>query len=299
MAARKRPASFPIPTERFESAGYIVEIYAHRFAVVILPNGRRVTVKDLLAAGDNNPKTEKNIVETRGLSMAPHKTVGLGNVCPMAKLCIRSCLDTCGRPGDAKAGARTARKALWFLAREWFLAKLHRELSAFRASVPADHECGVRLNMFSDIPYEKFGVPQAHPGITFYDYTKIPSRFADSDGSWILPNYHVTFSYDGTGDSLAFSLALLARGGNVSAVFHEDVPGVCGKGAQKQTLPADFEGFPVFDGSETDWRPADAPGTVCGLVLRAFDYAHRDAAIADHFSTEVVGGSATLLPILG
>ena len=281
-----------------ESAGYRIVLNGHREAVVTMPSGQTAIVRELLAGGDTNPKTGKNMVETMGLSIAPAKAGGLGNVCPMAKTCLRSCLDSCGRQGNGKTNARLARKALWFLARDWFLAKLHRELSAFRASVPADLPCGVRLNMFSDIAFERFGVPQAHPGITFYDYTKIGNRLAGANGSWILPNYHVTYSYDGTAESYATAVQYLANGGNVSAVFHEDVKGVCGRGAPKQTLPTVWEGFPVFDGGETDWRPDDAPGTVCGLVLRARDYAHRDAAIADMFSTAVVGGVAQTLPIL-
>lgn len=280
---------------------YSVDHKTHNLAEIHFPDGGIVRVKTLLADGDQNPKTEKNTVETRGFSMAPHKAAGIGNVCSHATLCVKGCLhEISGQRLNSKTRARIARTVLWFADRVWFLAKLNRELAAFRASVPAGLPCGVRLNMFSDIPWERFGIPQNHPGITFYDYTKNPNRFRTASGSWILPNYHLTFSYDGTADSLIFARKRLADGGNVSAVFHEVKPGVCNRGAVNQTLPQTWEGFPVFDGSETDWRPDDAPGTVCGLVLRARSYAERSRAIDPGFSAEVKPGEVhhTAVPVL-
>lgn len=281
---RKRKPQLTI--ERF---GYRVDIYSKsRATVTDLKGGRLtkpVTVTELLKHGDSNPKTAKNILAiTFGLSLAPHKKAGIGNVCAFAKTCIKPCLNEQGRGGsETVSNARIARTVLFYLARDWFLGKLERELAKIVASYPGE-TIGVRLNMFSDIPWEHYGIPDKFPGITLYDYSKNPRRFG-----WIRPNYHITFSFDGTNKTDA--LRILESGANVSVVFYENSPSAkCGKAAHRQTLPRVWNGFPVIDGGETDWRPSDPNGVVVGLRLLAKTYENRQTGIDSGFAQLVDSG---------
>jgi len=258
--------------------GYTVTIVSRNKAIVSggrLP--KPVTVSKLLGKGDQNPKTAKNNVPTVGLSLFPERGIGFGNVCPMAKTCVASCLAHQGQGSVPSVhGARVAKTVLWFLAREWFMDKLNRELSAFRRRHIGT--VGARLNMFSDIRWERYGVIDAHPGIQFYDYTKIPQRIGN-----VPENYDLTLSYDGT--NRAAAIEALRNRGNVSVVFYNDTDkAVCGKAAHRQVLPTSWEGFPVIDGGATDWRPDDPVGSVVGLRLLAKTYASRDQGIASGFA---------------
>jgi len=278
---------FPKTVSRF---GYTVTLHAPNYATV--SGGRLaepVGVRKLLGEGDLNPKTEKNSVPTMGLSLYPYDGIGFGNVCPFAVTCIDSCLAKQGQgPVPSVEGARVAKTVLWYLARRWFLEKLNRELVRFRAAHPADDTVGVRLNMFSDIPWESFGVIDAHPSITFYDYSKDPSRWG-----FVRPNYWITFSYDGVNGAAAESI--LRAGGNVSVVFYlETDDPVCGKAAHRQPLPATWNGFEVIDGGTTDWRPEDRRGVVVGLRLLARTYDSRNKGICSGFAQKI----DPLLPIL-
>jgi hypothetical protein len=272
------------PLNVIQAHGYTVAIYSPSYAVV--SGGRLpfpVGVRNLLGEGDLNPKTAKNDVATMGLSLFPHTGIGFGNVCPHAVNCVKPCLAHQGQgPVPSVAGSRVAKTALWYLARDWFLARLNRELANFRARTPSGETAGVRLNMFSDIPWEHHGIIDAHPGIEFYDYTKNPRR-----AGTIRPNYWITFSFDGTNGEAA--RRILEAGGNVSVVFYERVSGAaCGKAAHRQRLPESFaiDGaiFPAIDGGETDWRPADPRGVIVGLRLLARTYASRNDAIDSGFA---------------
>lgn len=277
-----------------EKHGYRVTIINRNTARVedigagVLPH--TVTIRKLLGQGDANPKTAKNKVPTMGLSLLPERGVKIGNLCPMAKTCVKACLAHQGQgPVPSVKASRAAKSVLWFLAREWFLDKLDRELTAFRKRHKGT--VGVRLNMFSDIRWEDHGVIDQHPNIQFYDYTKLPGRHGA-----VRPNYWVTLSYDGT--NRAAAIAALHSGHNVSAVFH-NFGGKCGKAAHRQELPKRFLGFPVIDGGETDWRPGDARGVIVGLRLLARTYASRNEAIASKFSTPTeTANDRELLPPL-
>ena len=298
MKLATRKAS-PRASQIIRENGYIVRIIDKNYATV--EGGRlphRVGVKRLLGDGDANPKTAKNKVATRGLSLFPHRGIGFGNVCQFAKNCVATCLAHQGQGSvPSVAGARVAKTVLYHIAKDWFLKKLHRELDSFRRSRPDDVTVGVRLNMFSDIPWEEHGVIDAHPTISYYDYSKNPERFG-----LIRPNYWVTFSHDGT--NTEDSLRVLRAGGNVSVVWHtidQDLlltygnSSACGKAAHRQLLPASWNGFDVIDGGETDWRWEDPRGVVVGLRLLAKTYKSRNTAIRSGFSPAV----DITLPILG
>ena len=261
-----------------EMIPYSVEILSPNLAIVsggLLADP--VKVSTLLGDGDANPKTAKNMVPTMGLSLAPHKMVGLGNMCAHAVNCQISCLAETGRGKmSTTRRARIAKTVVWMLNRSWFIAKLNRELDAFRAKHVG--EIGVRLNMFSDQSFESFGIVDAHPSITFYDYTKNPRRIGQ-----LRPNYWVTYSWDGRAETWDIAQAAIARGDNVAIVFY-NVNGKCQRQAHNQTLPTTFRGFTVIDGGATDWRPEDTRGVVVGLRLLASRVADRQSAIEAGFA---------------
>lgn len=270
--------NYPVTIKKF---GYTITLHSANEATVsggILT--RPVTIRKLLGKGDQNPKTAKNIIKTVGLSIMPWQFIGFGNVCPFAVpgVCPDSCLAWQGQgPMPGVYMPRAAKTVLWYLARGWFIEKLNRELARFRQSTE-DETIGARLNMFSDIEWEKFGVIDQNPFIGFYDYTKNPNRHG-----MVLPNYWVTLSYDGTNDDVCRSA--LAAGHNVSAVFFDTTPGPkCGRAAHSQILPYRFMDADVIDGGKTDWRPDDPRGVVVGLRLLSRTYATRLQAIASGFA---------------
>lgn len=227
----------------------------------------------LLTVG--NPKIEKGIAKgylTAVLHLAPGKLSGF-QVCPKATDgCLAACLNTAGRGGIAKGGnldyaallagkrnviqeARIRRTRWYFEDRPAFMAALVADIHKL-VKLAAKHglKPAVRLNGTSDIPWERVAVAGAanvmalFPTLQFYDYTKRGNRSA-------LPaNYRLTFSLAENND--ADALAVLARGGNVAAVF------------RSKTLPATWNGYRVIDGDESDLRFLDPAGCVVGLYAK-------------------------------
>ena len=244
-------------------------------------------VRTLLGKGDQNPKTKKNRVTTFGLTMAPHTIAGVGTMCAMARTCkVKGVCLTHQGQGDMPNVMlpRIAKTVAFRLAPDWFFQKIDRELAAKRRHT--NGTLGFRGNMLTDVPWENHGLPDRHPGILHYDYTKLPNR-----AGWVRDNYYVTFSYDGT--NLVEALRVLESGNNVAVVFYDDSPGPkCGRAAHRQPLPAYWQGYPVIDGGVTDWRPSDPRGAVVGLRLLAKSYANRNAAISSGFAQLVSDGVA-------
>lgn len=177
---------------------------------------------------DANAKTVKG--QERGymtavLYLAPYKASGV-NVCPTAELagCWQGCLNTAGRGGIAKGNAIIAtdagnlpdnaiqrariRRTEWFHRdRAGFMAALVLEVARFvRKAEKAGLTPCVRLNGTSDIQWELIETGESgktifevFPGVQFYDYTKIPKRFARD-----LPaNYHLSLSYSAASERYA------------------------------------------------------------------------------------------------
>ena len=216
----------------------------------------------------SNTKTRKG--EGQGfltliLHLAPAKLSGY-NVCPMAtKGCAASCLNTAGRGRFAKIQtARIAKTRRFFEDRDNFMRELAGDIRAgIRKSEREGLILAVRLNGTSDIRWETISLEGARnifemfPGVTFYDYTKLPNRRD------LPPNYRLTFS---RGEQSPDKVRDIIRGGrNVAAVFRV---------GRREELPLFWEGLPVIDGDRTDLRFLDPEGVVVGL--RAKGAAPRD-----------------------
>lgn len=256
---------------------------------VVRIHGKDRSVRTILQPGTDNPKTAKNSADEFlpvGCVMSPHKSSGVGNVCPHAGGCADTCLDHQGRGaakgsmGETIHAARVARTIVYYQERDWFIAALHQELHKWEAKAARQGKrlC-VRLNMFSDIAWEKHGVPEQHENVVFYDYSKNPRRIGQ-----VAPNYWVTFSRDSSKDDDTCR-ELLSQGKNVAVVFDDGYTtgarNLHGAGAD---LPAEWMGFPIINGDATDARWTDRPGHVVGLRLKASSSSERSKALASGFA---------------
>lgn len=203
----------------------------------------------LLTVG--NPKIVKGLgrgYATAGLSLAPAWESGK-NTCPNhSKECSAACLFFSGRGAMKKVqDARIKRTLHYFNDREGFLQLLNSDIYQFCANAKAlDLEPTFRLNILSDIRWERHGIPQRWKNITFYDYTKIPNR------KNLPPNYKLTFSF--SGNNLADCRKALANGISVAVPF--------------KTLPAKWLGYPVIDGDADDLRFLDPAPCIVGLKAK-------------------------------
>lgn len=196
------------------------------------------------------------------LHLAPGKLSGY-EVCPMRSAgCTAACLNTAGRGRfDLTQAARKRKTVLFFEQRASFMAQLVDEIAAVeRKAAKLGAICAMRLNGTSDIQWEKIAVTRdgveypnlmaAFPGITFYDYTKIPNRR-------VPDNYRLTFSLSENNDQDA--LAELDRGLNVAVVLD----------CTRDQLPATWDGRAAINGDAHDFRFLDgAGGRVVGLVAK-------------------------------
>ena len=156
-----------------------------------------------------------------GVTLAPSKRSGIVNVCPHATAaCILFCvLWFAGRTVTRTVReAATKRTRLWFYDAATFYARLSRELAALARKAARDGvRAFCRTNVASDIdhPHEVYN---AHPSITFYNYTK-NEEHARAYGRGELPaNYHVYYSVSER-TTFETARALNAAGVNLVVVF--------------------------------------------------------------------------------
>ena len=257
--------------------------------------------KKLMGDGDSNTKLRKNgaAFETLGLSLSPHKSAGLGNLCTHASSgCIASCLNEQGLASvfNAIKEARKRRTEIFYRDREWFIGRLKTEIAnRCKLAKKRGTRVAVRLNVFSDVIWERVApsIFTDFPDVSFYDYSKHPKRFGA-----ILPNYWVTFSRSEINDQDC--QRILESGGNVAVAF-ADMSGdftdemttdgrFVGNRAGLQTLPKTWKGFQVIDGDISDLRFEDTRGRkrgrVVGLRLKAHSTKARAQAIESGFAVQ-------------
>ena len=218
---------------------------------------------------NSNPKLEKSNkyeVLTKGLALAP-SFISEYNTCNFASLgCGLGCLNFSGHGQEHMLHngkhnvliARIIRTILYYEYREQFLKQLHKEIKTFSNYVHNQNIknntqliCGIRLNVLSDILWEKIDITlfNDNPNITFYDYTKNPNRNVNH-----IDNYSLTFSRNEMNDlyvEQAFNNNM-----NVAIVF--DIK----KG---YTIPKTFRNKNVLDGDLHDARFLDNNNHYIGL----------------------------------
>ena len=107
---------------------------------------------------------------------------------------MNTCLAEQGRGRfDNVREARQRKAAYLHNDRAGFLEQLHRELTNFTKLCERTGERGaVRLNVVSDVKWERYGIPQAHPDLLFVDYCKQVGETRKTP-----ENYKLIFSYSG------------------------------------------------------------------------------------------------------
>ena len=169
--------------------------------------------------------------------LSPFKVSGW-NTCPNATTgkggCVWSCLNTSGHGGIGKFQtnkvqlARLARTELWHCDEQAFRKQFLREVGAMirkAERLPEFQGVAIRPNGTSDILRMAVAlirdVEREYPdaNVVFYDYTKNPWDF--SKGAWVLPNYHLTFSWSGETENAKQAHNALCEGVNVAAMIEE------------------------------------------------------------------------------
>ena len=250
------------------------------------------TISRLLAPGDSNTKLRKNgpAYLTLGLSLSPHTSAGVGNTCAHASHgCRAACLNEQGL-ASVFASIRRARQAktrFFFSERAAFIDMLCTDIRrGQRAAAKQNTRLAVRLNVFSDLPWERVA-PELFDefrDVEFYDYTKSARRAGQ-----IRKNYWVTLSRSEVNEEDC--IRALEAAANVAVVFADTGGAFAGSAAQRQRLPRKWHGFDVIDGDESDLRFQDVRGRkrgrVVGLRLKAATVATRDTAIKSGFAVPV------------
>lgn len=207
-------------------------------------------------------KGEKLGILTGILYLAPAKISGF-EVCPRrSEGCTKGCLYSAGMGAFSNVQkARIEKTKQFFENRGEFMAQLRKDISNIeRKAKRMSMTPAIRLNGTSDINWMMTGIIDEFPHVQFYDYTKVYNRLEKA----IPQNYHITFSKsEGNEDECIGALKL---GYNVATVFNTK------KG---EKLPEYWNGFPVYDGDETDTRFLDPRGGYV-IGLRAKGQAKRD-----------------------
>jgi hypothetical protein len=142
------------------------------------------------------------------------------------------------------------RKTDWYHSDQGaFLEQLRKELRLHQKNCEKKGiKPAVRLNVLSDIAWEKHGIPQEFPDIFFYDYTKNAFRLGRTPD-----NYHLIFSYSGAEEYQKFVTKAWETDSPVAVVF-------------KNRVPASFMGRVVVDGDKSDLDNVVAGRVIIGLV---------------------------------
>ena len=221
----------------------------------------------LLDTNGGNTKLKKTsgsmaVYRVAGLSLFPSDTL-----CPARHIagCAKSCLESAGRGRMRNVIDGRQRKANWFNDdREAFLNQLRRELANFAKTCKKQGvKPAVRLNVLSDVQWERLGIPQEFPEILHYDYTKLANRLGKTP-----ENYRLMFSYSGMPKYRKHVEQALKTDCPISVVFRGD-------------MPSEFMGRPVIDGDESDLFNLFAGPVIVGLRAKGKAKTDDSAFIVD------------------
>lgn len=212
---------------------------------------------NLLTSPLANAKLAKSEAEgywSYSLSLAPHKLSGR-NVCSSASVgCSDSCVAYAGRGSMSNVIAARVRKTkMFFEERQLFLDILKYDIAMAKSHAKANGMIPCfRLNAFSDIAWERFGIMGEFDDCSFYDYSKHIKRMRKYLDKELPANYHLTFSRSESNDEHVDEV--VKAGGNVAVVFSE--------------LPDRWQGVEVVDGDKNDLRFLDPEPCIVGLAVK-------------------------------
>ena len=221
-------------------------------------------------------------IETAGLALAPAYQEGKFNTCPNSASCKDECLGKTsgnyfkvggGQDLTAFKGPRlnSLKKTIAMMREpEAFAVKLYDEIAAAKREAARNgNHLGVRLNVLSDInPLIHKSLIEAHPDVSFYDYTK-------NNSNPVASNHHYTYSSTGVSNpelgvdnphtNWKQMRRRLDQGDNVAMAFshREHLPEVV---VDQET----GKRYKVVNGDAHDFRPLDmqpegSTGVIVGL----------------------------------
>ena len=241
---------------------YMGKLLPRKYRGRIFRSTKSKHMKLLTTKNYKTTKGEKMGVLTGILYLAPAKISGY-EVCPKrSEGCTAACLYTAGMGKFSNVQqARINKTKMFFEDRDTFLNQLRKDITALvRKAKKLNMTPAVRLNGTSDIEWTRFTLMNEFPEIQFYDYTKVLNRLEKERPT----NYHITFSKNESND--ADCVSALKLGANVAVVFNTK---------KDKPLPESWNGYPVFDGDDTDLRFMDPSGGYV-IGLRAKGRAKKD-----------------------
>jgi hypothetical protein len=219
-------------------------------------------VKNLLSKGSTNSKTAKNSLETYILYLSPEKQNSKGvNLCPKAsKGCAAACLYTAGRGKFTNVKKSRINKSEYYISdKKTFINQLSNELLKIAAkSIKQNKKIAIRLNGTSDQDFisiiKKYNNLDLLNGnqfknLVFYDYTAILGKIK----KYLNTSYALTLSRKE--DNENDILQALKLGGNVAAVFRDD-------------LPTTYKGYNVVNGDTSDLEMLYNKNVILGLKAK-------------------------------
>ena len=220
------------------------------------------TVKNLLSKGSTNSKTAKNTIETYILYLAPHTQNSKKiNICPKAsKGCAAACLFSAGRGKFSNVIASRTNKTEYYLNdKKVFINQLSNELLKIGAkAIKQNKKIAIRLNGTSDQDFisiiKKYNNldllnDEQFKNLVFYDYTAILGKIK----KYINTSYSLTLSRKEDNENEI--IEALKLGGNVAAVFRDD-------------LPTKYKGFDVVNGDSSDLEMIYNKNVILGLKAK-------------------------------
>jgi len=206
---------------------------------------------DRFGANTKLKKSSKGVYNVAGLSLMPSL-----KFCPMSIKagCFELCLKSAGRGRfNNVVNARNNKSNFYNNDYDLFMTLLRYELELHIMNCKKNNvNPSARLNVLSDIPYEKTDIFNEYEEIYFYDYTKRANRLEACNR---INNYKLMFSYSGRDAYLNQVSKALDFSNPIAVVF-------------RNTFPKFFLGREVFDGDLSDIDNSTKYNKVIGLKAK-------------------------------
>ena len=206
---------------------------------------------DRTGANTKLKKSSKGIYNVAGLSLMPSL-----KFCPMSFIaeCFKECLKSAGRGKfNNVVNARNNKSNFYNNDYDLFITLLKYELELHVINCKKNNvNPSARLNVLSDIPYEKTDIFNTFQEIYFYDYTKRANRLKACND---IKNYKLMFSYSGAEGYQKQVIKALEFNNPIAVVF-------------KNEFPKTFLNRPVFNGDLSDIDNSTKDNYIIGLKAK-------------------------------
>ena len=206
---------------------------------------------DRFGANTKLKKSSKGVYNVAGLSLMPSL-----KFCPMSIKagCFELCLKSAGRGRfNNVVNARNNKSNFYNNDYDLFITLLKYELELHVINCKKNNvNPSARLNVLSDIPYEKTDIFNTFQEIYFYDYTKRANRLETCNK---IDNYKLMFSYSGKQEYQKQISKAVNFSNPIAVVF-------------KNEFPKMFLNRPVFDGDLSDIDNSTRDNHIIGLKAK-------------------------------